>query len=63
VSRTHRLFQAIYPPLWYAVLNDTRGLDYMGALPGGPPPALVGAVATALVAAALATVAARHAHR
>jgi hypothetical protein len=63
LSRTHRLFQALYPPLWYAVLNDLRGLDYMGALPGGPPPAAVAAAATLLVAAALATVAARHARR
>jgi hypothetical protein len=63
LSRTHRLFQAVYPPLWYAVLNDIRALDYLGALPGGPAPALVGAVATALVSVALAAVAARHARR
>lgn len=63
VSRTHRLFQAIYPPLWYAVLNDIRGLDFMGALPGGPPPILVGGAAALLVTASLATVAARHARR
>ncbi|GLH98764.1 ABC transporter permease [Phytohabitans aurantiacus] len=63
LSRTHRLFQALYPPLWYAVLNDVAGLDYMGALAGGPSPALVAAAATLLLAAALATVAARHARR
>ncbi|MGN9912831.1 hypothetical protein ACTMTJ_35380 [Phytohabitans sp. LJ34] len=63
VSRTHRLFQAVYPPLWYAVLNDVRGLDYMGALPGGPPPVAVAGAAALLVTAALATVAARHARR
>jgi hypothetical protein len=63
LSRTHRLFQALYPPLWYAVVNDIAGLDFMGALAGGPPPALVAAAATLLLAAALTTVATRHANR
>lgn len=63
LSRIHRLFQALYPPLWYAVVNDIAGLDFMGALAGGPPPALVAAAATLLLAAALTTVATRHANR
>lgn len=63
LSRTHRLFQALYPPLWYAVVNDIAGLDYMGALAGGPSPALVAAAATLLLATALTTVGLRHARR
>ncbi|MCW6008058.1 hypothetical protein K1W54_26460 [Micromonospora sp. CPCC 205371] len=63
LSRTHRLFQALYPPLWYAVVNDMAGLDYMGALADGPSPALVAAASALLLAVALATVAARHARR
>lgn len=63
LSRTHRLFQALYPPLWYAVLNGMAGLDYMGALDGGPPPALVAAAAALLLTGALGAVATRHARR
>ncbi|MFD8572676.1 hypothetical protein [Streptomyces sp. NPDC059639] len=32
VSRTHRLFQAVYPPLWYLVVNGFAPLDFMGAI-------------------------------
>jgi hypothetical protein len=63
LSRTQRLFQAVYLPLWYAVVNDIAGLDYLGALEGGPPPIAVGAAAASLLGVALATVATRHAHR
>jgi hypothetical protein len=63
LSRTPRLFQAVYPSLWYAVVNNIAGLDYMGALDGGPSPILVGAATTLLLAAALTTVATRHARR
>ncbi|MEH1128950.1 hypothetical protein [Micromonospora sp. CPCC 206061] len=59
LSRTHRLFQALYPPLWYAVVNDIAGLDFMGALAGGPSPALVATAAMLLLATALTTVALR----
>ncbi|GAA2063751.1 ABC transporter permease [Streptomyces albiaxialis] len=58
VSRTHRLFQAVYLPLWYVVVNGMPPLDYMGATraPGEPalvPPALVAALAVALLAVAV----------
>ncbi|MFG3254169.1 hypothetical protein [Streptomyces sp. NPDC048172] len=54
VSRTHRLFQAVYLPLWYVVVNGMPLLDYMGATraPGEPaliPPALVAGLALALL--------------
>ncbi|MFK8849626.1 hypothetical protein [Streptomyces sp. Ac-502] len=32
LSRTHRLFQAVYLPLWYTVANGLPIFDYMGAL-------------------------------
>ncbi|MFF3275216.1 hypothetical protein ACFYWU_30430 [Streptomyces chrestomyceticus] len=32
LSRTHRLFQAVYLPLWYTVANGLPVFDYMGAL-------------------------------
>lgn len=32
LSRTHRLFQALYLPLWYTVANGLPVFDYMGAL-------------------------------
>lgn len=41
LSRTHRLFQALYLPLWYCVFNGLPLLDYMGATrPEGRPAAL-----------------------
>ncbi|GIF18970.1 hypothetical protein BJ973_006017 [Actinoplanes tereljensis] len=63
ISRTQRFFQAVYPLLWYLVINDIAGLDYMGVLPGGPAPHTVAAVATFLLLSALTTVAVRHRHR
>ena len=60
ISRTQRFFQAVYPLLWYMVINDVAGLDYMGVLSGGPSPLVVGAAATILLLSALMTVAARH---
>jgi hypothetical protein len=57
ISRSHRLFQALYLPLWYLVVNGVAGLDYMGAVrlhgsPAGPPPGLVvGAALSMLVLA------------
>jgi hypothetical protein len=55
LSRTHRLFQAVYLPLWYATVNGIAPLDFMGAVrgpdgqPAGLPPAvLLGAVVVAL---------------
>ncbi|WP_433389164.1 ABC transporter permease [Micromonospora sp. KLBMP9576] len=63
LTRTARLFQVGYLLLWYAVLNGVAGLDYLGALDGGPSPVLVGAATALLLAAALCVVAARHARR
>lgn len=67
LSRTHRLFQAIYLPLWYSAVNGFPVLDYMGAVRaadgalGGPSPLAVAAVAMILVAVVFGTAAARRA--
>jgi hypothetical protein len=63
ISRTQRFFQAVYPLLWYMVVNDVAGLDYMGVLNGGPSPLTVAAVALLMLACALVTVAVRHRRR
>ncbi|GAA0485490.1 ABC transporter permease [Paractinoplanes deccanensis] len=60
ISRTQRLFQAAYPLLWYMVVNDVAGLDYMGVLAGGPQPLIIATAAALLLLAALAVVALRH---
>ncbi|MFD0274914.1 hypothetical protein ACFVHB_13580 [Kitasatospora sp. NPDC127111] len=64
LSRTHRVFQALYLPLWYLVVNQVAALDFMGAVrtaghPAGPAPPLVAAAALALLAAAFLVAAAR----
>ncbi|MFI6848083.1 hypothetical protein ACIBJD_26195 [Kitasatospora sp. NPDC050467] len=64
LSRTHRLFQALYLPLWYLVVNQVAALDYMGAVrtdghPAGPAPLLVLAAALALLGTAFLAGAAR----
>ncbi|WP_310723312.1 hypothetical protein [Streptomyces sp. N2A] len=47
LSRTHRLFQFAYLPLWYATVNGIAPVDFMGAIrtgngsPAGMPPAFV----------------------
>lgn len=43
LSRTHRLFQALYLPLWYLAVNQIAALDFMGTVrraghPAGPSP-------------------------
>ncbi|MFJ3627717.1 hypothetical protein ACIPQ3_16645 [Streptomyces albidoflavus] len=43
VCRTHRVFQVVYLPLWYLVVNQVAVLDFMGAVreagvPAGPTP-------------------------
>ncbi|MEV4907183.1 hypothetical protein AB0N46_21395 [Streptomyces albidoflavus] len=43
VCRTHRVFQVVYLPLWYLVVNQVAALDFMGAVreagvPAGPTP-------------------------
>lgn len=63
ISRTQRLFQAIYVPLWYLVFSGVDALDYMGILPAGPHPLLVGASATVLLGFAVMVGVARHARR
>ncbi|HEX6340728.1 hypothetical protein [Umezawaea sp.] len=60
VSRTHRVFQAVYVPIWYAGISGLPVLDLMGVLraedgrPLGPPAPLVAALGVALVAVVVA---------
>ncbi|MFE2864787.1 ABC transporter permease [Embleya sp. NPDC059259] len=67
-GRTHRLFQALYLPLWWGILNNITGLDFMGAIrrqgePAGPPWFAVAAVAVVLLAVAMGIGAARRPDR
>lgn len=64
VSRSHRLFQAVYLPLWWVLVNNVAALDFMGAVrvdgsPAGPGPLLVGALSAALLAGVFLAGAAR----
>jgi hypothetical protein len=64
VSRVGRPFQAVYPLLWYLVLNGLAPLDFLGAVRvggqlAGPHPSAVVAVASGLLAAAAAVAALR----
>ncbi|MDX3227667.1 hypothetical protein [Streptomyces sp. ME19-01-6] len=64
LSRTHRLFQAVYFPLWYATANGLPLLDFMGAVradghPAGPPGPAIAALSALLVCAVFAAGAAR----
>ncbi|WP_033037060.1 hypothetical protein [Streptomyces monomycini] len=64
LSRTHRLFQAVYLPLWYTVANGLPVFDFMGAIriegqPAGLPPAVVLAVSAVLGAVVFLTGAVR----
>ena len=68
LSRTNRLFQAVYLPLWYAVVNGIAGLDYIGAVrldgqPVGPHPLTVIGISAVVLASAFVIVSARHARR
>ncbi|MEV5593207.1 hypothetical protein [Streptomyces sp. NPDC052496] len=68
LSRTHRLFQAVYLPLWYTIANGLPVFDFMGAIriegrPAGLPPVVVLALAAALVTVAFLTDAARRLSR
>ncbi|MDY0811261.1 hypothetical protein SM793_07600 [Kitasatospora purpeofusca] len=68
LSRTHRLFQALYLPLWYLAVNQLAALDFMGIVrraghPAGPSPVLVTAVTLALLATTLLTTTTRSALR
>ncbi|MYS81976.1 hypothetical protein [Embleya scabrispora] len=67
-SRTHRLFQALYLPLWWGILNNITGLDFMGAIrrhgePAGPPWLAVATLAAVLLAVAMGIGAARRPDR
>ncbi|GAB7031945.1 hypothetical protein AB0G35_20715 [Streptomyces sp. NPDC021749] len=57
LSRTHRLFQAVYLPLWYTVANGLPVFDYMGALhaPDQAPTLTQPLLTLAATAALLAT--------
>ena len=68
LGRSNRLFQAVYLMLWYAVVNSTAPLDFMGALrenghSPGPGPLVVLVVGATLLAVALMTKEVRHARR
>ncbi|MFI0723248.1 hypothetical protein [Streptomyces sp. NPDC021224] len=57
-SRSHRLFQALYVPLWYGAANGLGALDFMGTTraPGTSatlPPAAVAALSVLLLASVL----------
>ncbi|MYT28850.1 hypothetical protein GTY73_08365 [Streptomyces sp. SID8354] len=56
LSRTHRLFQAVYVPLWYSVANGLPIFDFMGALRDSSELAEVQPPMTITVAAALMAV-------
>ncbi|MEW1659819.1 ABC transporter permease [Streptomyces sp. NPDC093707] len=56
LSRTHRLFQAVYVPLWYSVANGLPLFDFMGALRDSSELATVQPPMTVLAAAALMAV-------
>ncbi|MGW3179571.1 hypothetical protein ACWDD9_09935 [Kitasatospora sp. NPDC001119] len=64
VSRSHRLFQVVYLPLWWVLVNNVAAVDFMGAVrvngsPGGPGPLLVGALSAAMLAVVFLVGAAR----
>ncbi|MFC7546501.1 ABC transporter permease [Plantactinospora sp. GCM10030261] len=68
LSRTNRLFQVLYLPVWYAIVNDIAAVDVLGALrvdgqPAGPPPLAVVGLAGGLFAVATVVVSIRHARR
>ncbi|MEV6975564.1 hypothetical protein [Kitasatospora sp. NPDC093806] len=68
LSRTHRLFQALYLPLWYLAVNQVATLDFMGTVrraghPAGPSPVLVTAVTLALLTLTLLTTSTRRTFR
>ncbi|GAA3684505.1 ABC transporter permease [Nonomuraea antimicrobica] len=59
VCRTHRVFQAVYLPIWYLVVNKVAAVDFMGAVrdagaPTGPTPLFYAAALLMLGAAFLA---------
>ncbi|MER7672929.1 ABC transporter permease subunit [Kitasatospora sp. NPDC096128] len=64
LTRGPRLFQTVYPMLWYGMVNHVSGLDFLGVSgERAPAPAAVAGLAAALTAAALALDAIRRAVR
>ncbi|MFE4519849.1 hypothetical protein ACFRMQ_37440 [Kitasatospora sp. NPDC056783] len=64
LARTHRVFQAIYLPIWYVLVNNVAALDFMGAVrvhgePAGPSPLLTVALSAAMLAVVFLVGAAR----
>ncbi|GAA2725621.1 hypothetical protein [Actinocorallia aurantiaca] len=64
LTRTPRLFQAVYPALWYCAFNGLAPLDFMGAArtdgtPAGPHPLAVTALGGLLLVLTLLTTSAR----
>ncbi|MER6304639.1 hypothetical protein [Streptomyces sp. NPDC001657] len=65
LSRTHRLFQFAYLPLWYGTVNGIAPVDFMGAIradggsPAGMPPAFVLLSAAAMLGIVFLSSAAR----
>ncbi|WP_316522819.1 hypothetical protein [Kitasatospora brasiliensis] len=64
VSRGHRLFQALYLPLWWLLVNNVAAVDFMGAVrvggsPAGPGPLPFGALSAVLLAVVFLVGAAR----
>jgi hypothetical protein len=67
-SRTHRVFQAIYVILWYAVVNQVGAVDYMGTVlvnghRAGPSPSLIAGISLAMLSIAFTIRVTRHATR
>ncbi|MFI6151556.1 hypothetical protein ACIBCA_02535 [Kitasatospora sp. NPDC051170] len=64
VSRTHRVFQAVYLPIWYVLVNHVAAVDFMGAVrlngkPAGPAPLLIAALSATMLAVVFLTGSAR----
>ncbi|MFD8707574.1 hypothetical protein ACFV1W_34160 [Kitasatospora sp. NPDC059648] len=64
LTRGPRLFQTVYPLLWYGMVNHVSGLDFLGVSGSrAPAPLAVAGLAAALAVAALALDAIRRAVR
>jgi hypothetical protein len=68
LSRTHRLFQAVYLPLWYTIINGIAIGDFMGAVrehgqPAGPHPVVVLGAALLMLGLVFGAGAARRSRR
>jgi hypothetical protein len=68
VSRSRRLFQALYVALWYAAVNQLTAADYMGTVlvhgrPAGPSPLLTAGMALTMLTLTFTIRAVRHATR